>query len=181
MSPDELRVEVDEGIVWPQVCFVSSARARPYADLARSCAASRRFPTFLSSRHAAAKVIQYPHATMACTAPAAQGWRGPLYGFDRKHFERSQKNSPCNRGLSAERGRTVPITAVGAIGGMPGRRREESQRPPVDRGFLRDIAILCTLASTTVRLRQRLGLERRARNVTPSLGQYLAARTAPVK
>jgi hypothetical protein len=36
-----------------------------------------------------------------------------------------------------------------------------------------------TLASTTVRLSQRLGLERRARNVTPSVGQYLAARTAP--
>ena len=43
-----------------------------------------------------------------------------------------------------------------------------------------DIATLCTLASTTVRLSQRLGLERRARNVTPSLGQYLATRTAPV-
>jgi hypothetical protein len=42
-----------------------------------------------------------------------------------------------------------------------------------------DITTLCTLASTTVRLSQRLGLERRARNVTPSLGQYLAARTAP--
>ena len=42
-----------------------------------------------------------------------------------------------------------------------------------------DIATLCTLASTTVRLSQRLGLERRARNVTPSVGQYLAARTAP--
>src|SRR5246500_810037 len=42
-----------------------------------------------------------------------------------------------------------------------------------------DIAILCTLASTTVRLRQALGLERRTRDVTPSLGQYLAARTAP--
>jgi hypothetical protein len=41
-----------------------------------------------------------------------------------------------------------------------------------------DIATLCTLASTTVRISQRLGLERRARNVTPSLGQYLAARTA---
>ena len=41
-----------------------------------------------------------------------------------------------------------------------------------------DIATLCTLASTTVRLSQRLGLERRARNVTPSVGQYLAARTA---
>src|SRR6476646_5964237 len=42
-----------------------------------------------------------------------------------------------------------------------------------------DIATLCTLASTTVRLSQRLGLERRTRNVTPSVGQYLAARTAP--
>ena len=42
-----------------------------------------------------------------------------------------------------------------------------------------DIATLCTLASTTVRLSQRLGLERRARNVTPSVSQYLAARTAP--
>jgi hypothetical protein len=42
-----------------------------------------------------------------------------------------------------------------------------------------DIATLCTLASTTVRISQRLGLERRARNVTPSLHQYLAARTAP--
>ena len=40
-----------------------------------------------------------------------------------------------------------------------------------------DIATLCTLASTTVRLSQRLGLERRARNITPSVGQYLAART----
>jgi hypothetical protein len=42
-----------------------------------------------------------------------------------------------------------------------------------------DIATLCTLASTTVRLSQRLGLERRTRDVTPSLGQYLAARTVP--
>ena len=40
-----------------------------------------------------------------------------------------------------------------------------------------DIATLCTLASTTVRLSQRLGLER-ARNVTPSVSQYLATRTA---
>ena len=46
-------------------------------------------------------------------------------------------------------------------------------------GEAMDIATLCTLASTTVRLSQRLGLERRARNVTPSVGQYLAARTAP--
>ena len=42
-----------------------------------------------------------------------------------------------------------------------------------------DIATLCTLASTTVRISQRLGLERRARDVTPSLNQYLAGRTAP--
>jgi hypothetical protein len=42
-----------------------------------------------------------------------------------------------------------------------------------------DIAILCTLASTTVRLSQRLGQEPRTRDVTPSLGQYLAARAAP--
>jgi hypothetical protein len=42
-----------------------------------------------------------------------------------------------------------------------------------------DIATLCTLASTTVRISQRLGLERQARNVTPSLNQYLAGRTAP--
>ena len=42
-----------------------------------------------------------------------------------------------------------------------------------------NIATLCTLASTTVRLSQRLGLERRARNVTPSLNQYLAGKTAP--
>ena len=41
-----------------------------------------------------------------------------------------------------------------------------------------DIASLCTLASTTVRLSQRLGLERRARTVTPSLNQYLVGRTA---
>jgi hypothetical protein len=44
-----------------------------------------------------------------------------------------------------------------------------------------DVATLCTLASTTVRLSQRLGLERRAREVVPSahevpnLADYLAA------
>ena len=42
-----------------------------------------------------------------------------------------------------------------------------------------NISQLCTLASTTVRLSQRLGLERKQRDVTPSVGQYLAARTAP--
>ena len=38
-----------------------------------------------------------------------------------------------------------------------------------------DIATLCTLASTTVRLSQRLGLERRARNVTPSFSDLVRA------
>ena len=42
-----------------------------------------------------------------------------------------------------------------------------------------DIGQLCMLASTSVRIASRLGLERRARNVTPSVGQYLATRTAP--
>ena len=37
-----------------------------------------------------------------------------------------------------------------------------------------DITVLCTLASTTVRLSQRLGLERRTRDVSPpSVGEYL--------
>jgi hypothetical protein len=38
-----------------------------------------------------------------------------------------------------------------------------------------DIATLCTLASTTVRISQRLGLERRARDVSPSLGDVIRA------
>ena len=41
-----------------------------------------------------------------------------------------------------------------------------------------DIATLCNLASTTVRLSQRLGLKRRARNVMPSVGQYLATQNS---
>ena len=39
-----------------------------------------------------------------------------------KHFQRAQKNSPCNIGLSADAGRTGPITVVGAIAGMPAHR-----------------------------------------------------------
>ena len=39
-----------------------------------------------------------------------------------------------------------------------------------------DIATLCTLASTTVRLSQRLGLERRAKPVLPTVKDYLDAR-----
>ena len=38
-----------------------------------------------------------------------------------------------------------------------------------------DIATLCTLASTTVRISPRLGLERRARMSTRSVGLFLAA------
>ena len=38
-----------------------------------------------------------------------------------------------------------------------------------------DIATLCTLASTTVRISQRLGLERRARDVSSSLGDVIRA------
>jgi hypothetical protein len=36
-----------------------------------------------------------------------------------------------------------------------------------------DVGTLCTLASTTVRLSQRLGLERKVRDVTPSLGDVI--------
>ena len=42
-----------------------------------------------------------------------------------------------------------------------------------------DIATLCTLASTVVRLSQRLGLERKARDVTPSLGDVIRAEQQP--
>ena len=38
-----------------------------------------------------------------------------------------------------------------------------------------DISQLCTLASTTVRLSQRLGLERKQRDVTPSLSDLIRA------
>ena len=38
-----------------------------------------------------------------------------------------------------------------------------------------DVGTLCTLASTTVRLSQRLGLERKVRDVTPSLGDVIRA------
>ena len=36
-----------------------------------------------------------------------------------------------------------------------------------------DISQLCTLASTAVRISQRVGLERKQRDVTPSLQSYL--------
>jgi hypothetical protein len=36
-----------------------------------------------------------------------------------------------------------------------------------------DVGQLCTLASTTVRIASRLGLERRAKNVTPTVDGYL--------
>jgi hypothetical protein len=38
-----------------------------------------------------------------------------------------------------------------------------------------DVPTLCTLASTTVRLSQRLGLERQPRDVTPTLADLLHA------
>jgi hypothetical protein len=41
-----------------------------------------------------------------------------------------------------------------------------------------DISQLCTLASTTVRISQRLGLERKQRDVTPSLQSYLTNRSS---
>jgi hypothetical protein len=44
-----------------------------------------------------------------------------------------------------------------------------------------DVSTLCTLASTVVRISQRLGLKRVPRNVTPSLQGYLTNRTAPIK
>jgi len=36
-----------------------------------------------------------------------------------------------------------------------------------------DVGTLCTLASTTLRIASRLGLERRAKNVTPTVKAYL--------
>jgi hypothetical protein len=41
-----------------------------------------------------------------------------------------------------------------------------------------DIATLCTLASTAMRLSTRIGIERVPKDITPSLGQYLAAQQA---
>jgi hypothetical protein len=41
-----------------------------------------------------------------------------------------------------------------------------------------DVPTLCTLASTTVRLATRLGLERVPRDVSPSLGDILRANLA---
>ena len=37
-----------------------------------------------------------------------------------------------------------------------------------------DVGQLCTLASTTVRIASRLGLERQAKNVTPSVRDYVS-------
>jgi hypothetical protein len=41
-----------------------------------------------------------------------------------------------------------------------------------------NIGLLCTLASTSVRLSSRLGLDRVSRDVTPTLAEYLAATEA---
>lgn len=42
-----------------------------------------------------------------------------------------------------------------------------------------DISTLCTLASTTVRIAQRLGIERVPKNVTPTLNEYLDGVATP--
>jgi hypothetical protein len=78
------------------------------------------------------------------------------------------------RSATARRFRDLVNAFVADMGGL-------DRCSEIKLGLVRRLAAttLCTLASTTVRLSQRLGLERRARNVTPSLGQYLAARTAP--
>jgi hypothetical protein len=39
-----------------------------------------------------------------------------------------------------------------------------------------DIAEYCTLSSTATRISSRIGIERRATNVTPTLREYLANR-----
>jgi hypothetical protein len=41
-----------------------------------------------------------------------------------------------------------------------------------------DIMTLCQLASTALRLSARIGIERVPKDITPSLGQYLAAQQA---
>jgi len=46
------------------------------------------------------------------------------------------------------------------------------------RGEPVDIAEHALLSSTLVRLAQRIGLERRARNITPSLSEYLTPQEA---
>jgi hypothetical protein len=88
------------------------------------------------------------------------------------------------RSATARRFRDLVNAFVADMGGLDRRLaattvQAEMLEARMVNGDAIDIATLCTLASTTVRLSQRLGLERRARNVMPSVGQYLAARTAP--
>jgi len=47
------------------------------------------------------------------------------------------------------------------------------------RGEAVDVSTLCTLASTTVRLSQRLGLERVARDVGPTLNDIMREHQQP--
>jgi hypothetical protein len=44
-----------------------------------------------------------------------------------------------------------------------------------------DISTLCTLASTSVRIAQRLGIERVPKNVTPTLNEYIDASSEAAK
>jgi hypothetical protein len=58
----------------------------------------------------------YPNGQVVFGHPGRAGEKAP----------RAQKKSPCNRGfLRNQRGRTVPITVVGAIGGTPAARERD--------------------------------------------------------
>lgn len=54
----------------------------------------------------------------------------------------------------------------------------EQMEARLARGETVDVAEFSALASTAVRIAQRIGLERRARDVTPSLRDYLEHRTS---
>ena len=55
----------------------------------------------------------------------------------------------------------------------------EQMEAALARGEEIDVERHALLCSTLTRLAQRIGIDRRARNITPSLSQYLAGRTAP--
>jgi len=52
----------------------------------------------------------------------------------------------------------------------------EQMEAKLARGEQINIAEHATLSSTLVRLAQRIGIDRRAKNITPTLADYLAAR-----
>jgi hypothetical protein len=51
----------------------------------------------------------------------------------------------------------------------------ELPEAPMVNGEQIDVGQLCTLASTTVRIASRLGLERRPKNVTPTVRDYVSS------